>query len=68
MESMLDLIDLVHDGRPLALGQAHSPKMLIGFGPAAESRLERSSKAPGVGLGRNCRSLLGKRTSTDGDS
>ena len=27
----------------VALGQAHSPKMLVGFNPKAETRSERSS-------------------------
>ena len=55
--SMESILNLVVSSTVVALVQAHSHKKLIGFSPAAEHCHERSSQAPGVGLGRNCRSL-----------
>ena len=55
--SMESILELVVTSMVVALAQAHSHKKLIGFSPVAEICHERSSQAPGVGLGRNCRSL-----------
>ena len=55
--SMESILDLVVSSTVVALVQAHSHKKLTGFSQTAEICHERSSQAPGVGLGRNCRSL-----------
>jgi len=57
--SMDSILKLASPPTVVALVQAHSHKKLIGISPAADIWLERSSQAPGVGLGRNCRSLQG---------
>ena len=54
MESILELLV---SSMVVALVQAHSHKKLTGFSQTAEICHERSSQAPGVSLGRNCRSL-----------
>ena len=56
---MDSILKLASPPTEVALMQAHSHKKLIGFCPAAEHCHERSSQAPGDGLGRNCRSLHG---------
>ena len=54
---MESILELVVTSMVVALAQAHSHKKLTGFSQTAENCHERSSQAPGVGLGRNCRSL-----------
>ena len=54
---MESILELVVTSMVVALAQAHSHKKLTGFSQTAEICHERSSQAPGVGLGRNCRSL-----------
>ena len=55
--SMESILNLPVSSMIVALVQAHSHKKLTGFSQTAEICHERSSQAPGVGLGRNCRSL-----------
>ena len=54
---MESILELPVSSMVVALVQAHSHKKLTGFSQTAEICHERSSQAPGVGLGRNCRSL-----------
>ena len=58
--SMESIPELLVSSMVVALVQAHSHKKLTGFSQTAEICHERSSQAPGVGLGRNCRSLTKK--------
>ena len=62
---MESILELPVASMVVALVQAHSHKKLTGFSQTAEICHERSSQAPGVGLGRNCRSLDGKDNDDD---